>query len=624
MLKSAVTHTQKQMVDGDDEGLVCCGTRIVKKTIIRRCGAKHLSSKNIDPVLHRVYSNRGINDISMIDKTLSKLPHPSKMLGIESAVKRLIDALQSKQKILIIGDFDADGATSTALMILGLGSMGFSFVQYLVPNRFEFGYGLSKEIVDSAMRLEPALIITVDNGISSCQGVEEASQRGVDVIITDHHLPGKELPNAHSIINPNQLGCKFPSKNLAGVGVALYLLLALRTALREINWFVSQDIDEPKLSVWLDLVALGTIADVVPLDQVNRTLVHHGLKRIREGYCRPGISAMLRVAGKNQSGVNASDLGFKLGPSLNAAGRLKDISIGIQCLLTSDVGTALKLANHLNALNQERRALEEGMQADALHLIEGLQLGQSERLPNVICLYKPDWHEGILGLLASRIKERYHRPVLICARESKSVGPTHQVKGSCRSIPKLHIRDALSAVASKHADLAMKFGGHAMAAGFSIREDRLELLFTAFRKHVNNTLKNENFNDVCLTDGELDVTQINIKTATLLDDAGPWGSEFPEPTFDGIFIVESQQILKKKYLKMTLSFPEQRDSMLDAICFNVDVNEWNNEKTSTLHCVYRLKLNEYRGAVRLQLLIDYFQPIYQIKAASVWSKSQGS
>jgi single-stranded-DNA-specific exonuclease len=326
---------------------------------------------------------------------------------------------------------------------------------------------------------------------------------------------------------------------------------------------------------------------------------------------------MLRLAGKNQSGVNASDLGFKLGPRLNAAGRLKDISIGIQCLLTSDVGTALKLANHLNALNQERRAIEEGMQAEALHLIEGLQLGQSERLPNVICLYKPDWHEGILGLLASRIKERYHRPVLICARESTSVGPTYQVKGSCRSIPKLHIRDALSAVALKHADLEMKFGGHAMAAGFSIREDRLELLFTAFRKHVNYTLKNENFDDVCLTDGELDITQINTKTAALLDDAGPWGSQFPEPTFDGIFIVERQQILKKKYLKMTLSFPEQRNSMLDAICFNVDVNEWNNEKTSALHCVYRLKLNEYRGTERLQLLIDYFQPIYHKKAASV-------
>ena len=589
----------------------------MKKTIIRRCGAKNLSSKNIDPVLHRVYSNRGINDISMVDKTLSKLPHPSKMLGIEAAVQRLIDALQLKQKVLIIGDFDADGATSTALMILGLGSLGFSSVQYLVPNRFEFGYGLTREIVDLAMGLKPALIITVDNGISSNQGVEKASQNGVDVIITDHHLPGKKLPDAYSIINPNQIGCKFPSKNLAGVGVAFYLLLALRTALRENNWFVSRDIGEPNLAVWLDLVALGTIADVVPLDQVNRTLVHHGLKRIREGYCRPGISAMLRVAGKNQSGVNASDLGFKVGPSLNAAGRLKDISIGIQCLLTNDVGTALELAKHLNTLNQERRALEEGMQVEAQHLLEGLQLGQSERLPNVICLFKPDWHEGILGLLASRIKERYHRPVLICARESASVGPTYQVKGSCRSIPKLHIRDALSAVALKHADLAMQFGGHAMAAGFSIREDRLELLFTALRKHVSTTLKKEDFNDVCLTDGELDITQLNIKTAMLLDEAGPWGPEFPEPTFDGIFIVERQQILKKKYLKMTLSFPEQRDSMLDAICFNVDVNEWNNDKINALHCVYRLQRNEYRGTERLQLLIDYFQPIHQTKVASV-------
>tara|TARA_E500000178_G_scaffold121570_1_gene121578 strand:+ start:19171 stop:20988 length:1818 start_codon:yes stop_codon:yes gene_type:complete len=605
------------MRDGKYEGMVSRGTRIVKKTIIRRGAANFLFSKNIDPVLQRVYSNRGITDMSMVNKTLCDLPHPSKMLGIESAVQRLIDALQLKQKVLIIGDFDADGATSTALMILGLGSLGFSSVQYLVPNRFEFGYGLTREIVDLAIGLKPALIITVDNGISSYQGVEKASQYGVDVIITDHHLPGEELPDAYSIINPNQIGCKFPSKNLAGVGVAFYLLLALRTALRENNWFVSRDIGEPNLAVWLDLVALGTIADVVPLDQVNRTLVHHGLKRIREGYCRPGISAMLRVAGKNQSGVNASDLGFKVGPSLNAAGRLKDISIGIQCLLTNDVGTALELAKHLNTLNQERRALEESMQVEAQHLLEGLQLGQSERLPNVICLYKPDWHEGILGLLASRIKERYHRPVLICARESASVGPSYQVKGSCRSIPKLHIRDALSAVALKHADLAMKFGGHAMAAGFSIREDRLELLFTALRKYVGTTLKNEDFNDVCLTDGELDITQINIKTAMLLDEAGPWGPKFPEPTFDGIFIVERQQILKKKYLKMTLSFPEQRDSMLDAICFNVDVNEWNNDKINALHCVYRLQRNEYRGIERLQLLIDYFQPIHQKKAVSV-------
>ncbi len=596
----------------------------MKRTITLRGSDNFLSSGNIDPLLQRVFSNRGITDVSMLDKTFSKLPHPSKMLGIDSAVSRLVDALQSEQKILIIGDFDADGATSTALMMLGLGGMGFSLVQYLVPNRFEFGYGLSEEIVDIAIELKPDLIITVDNGVSSVKGVDTASQYGIDVIITDHHLPSEALPNAHSIINPNQLGCEFPAKNLAGVGVAFYLLLALRTALREKNWFVSRGIVEPNLSVWLDLVALGTIADVVPLDQVNRTFVHHGLKRIREGYCRPGISAMLRIAGKHQCRVDAPDLGFKLGPRLNAAGRLKDISIGIQCLLTDDMGTALELANYLDELNRERRSIEEGMQAEALHLLEGLQLGNSDRIPSVICLYKPNWHEGILGLLASRIKEKYHRPVLICARESKSVKPPYQLKGSCRSVPKLHIRDALEAIASEHADLVMKFGGHAMAAGLSICEDRLELLFTALCKHVSKKLKKEDLTSVCLSDGELDITQINIKTARLLHDAGPWGAQFPEPTFDGIFIVERQQILSKKHLKMTLSHPEREDSMLDAISFNIDVDKWNNEKVRTLRCVYRLQINEYRGIEKLQLLIDYFQPVQSTKSTSAEFRSQGS
>jgi len=596
----------------------------VKRTITLRGSDNFLSSGNIDPLLQRVFSNRGITDVSMLDKTFSKLPHPSKMLGIDSAVCRIVDALQSEQKILIIGDFDADGATSTALMMLGLGGMGFALVQYLVPNRFEFGYGLSEEIVDIAIELKPDLIITVDNGVSSFQGVDKASQYGIDVIITDHHLPSDALPNAHSIINPNQLGCEFPSKNLAGVGVAFYLLLALRTALREKNWFVSRGIVEPNLSVWLDLVALGTVADVVPLDQVNRTFVHHGLKRIREGYCRPGISAMLRVAGKNQCRVDAPDLGFKLGPRLNAAGRLKDISIGIKCLLTDHMGTALELVNHLDELNQERRSIEEGMQAEALHLLEGLQLGNPDHIPSVICLYKPDWHEGVLGLLASRLKEKYHRPVLICARESKSFKPPYQLKGSCRSVPKLHIRDALEAIASEHADLAMKFGGHAMAAGLSICEDRLELLFTALRKHVSKKLKKEDFTSVCLSDGELDITQINIKTARLLHNAGPWGAQFPEPTFDGVFIVKRQQILSKKHLKMTLSHPEREDSMLDAIYFNVDVDNWNNERVSTLRCVYRLQINEYRGIEKLQLLIDYFQPVQHIKSTSTEFRSQGS
>ena len=564
------------MRDGKYEGMVSRGTRIVKKTIIRRGAANFLFSKNIDPVLQRVYSNRGITDMSMVNKTLCDLPHPSKMLGIESAVQRLIDALQLKQKVLIIGDFDADGATSTALMILGLGSLGFSSVQYLVPNRFEFGYGLTREIVDLAIGLKPALIITVDNGISSYQGVEKASQYGVDVIITDHHLPGEELPDAYSIINPNQIGCKFPSKNLAGVGVAFYLLLALRTALRENNWFVSRDIGEPNLAAWLDLVALGTIADVVPLDQVNRTLVHHGLKRIREGYCRPGISAMLRVAGKNQSGVNASDLGFKVGPSLNAAGRLKDISIGIQCLLTNDVGTALELAKHLNTLNQERRALEEGMQVEAQHLLEGLQLGQSERLPNVICLYKPDWHEGILGLLASRIKERYHRPVLICARESASVGPSYQVKGSCRSIPKLHIRDALSAVALKHADLAMKFGGHAMACGLKIKEVNLNAFIHLLQESADECYDASEYIEQSEYDAVLREDELTLQFTKFLKDITPWGQSFPEPAFCGYFCIRDRFLMGGgRHIRLRIQFDGGHE-VFTAVVFNIDQKPWGS------------------------------------------------
>jgi single-stranded-DNA-specific exonuclease len=559
-------------------------------------------SSELDPLLQRIYQSRGINNQLALDRQLSCLPAPSLLSGMTEAVERLITALQQDQQIVIVGDFDADGATSSALMMLALRAMGFQRLEFLVPNRFDYGYGLTPEIVDLATQHKPQLIVTVDNGISSIEGVAHAADLNIDVIVTDHHLPGKTLPEAWAIINPNQPGCVFPSKNLAGVGVAFYLLSGLRKTLRDIGWFTDNGMEEPNMAAWLDLVALGTVADVVPLDQVNRALVHQGLMRIRSGRCRPGIQALLRIAGKNPKRLVATDLGFAIGPRLNAAGRLDDISLGIQCLLTDDLNEAMQTAESLDQLNKDRRSIEQSMQKEAMMELDKLTL-DSERLPSALCLFRPDWHQGVVGLVASRLKEKHHRPVVAFARADDG-----SLKGSSRSIPGLHIRDAMDAVATQNPGLISKFGGHAMAAGLTLEEKNLTWFVEAFQAHVEKVLNPEDLNAKIITDGNLISDQISMYTAENLREAGPWGQQFPEPCFEGTFLINQQRVVGENHLKLVLSHPSAPKLSIDAIYFNMDVEQWPNNKIQQARCVYRLDINEFRGQQKLQLLVQYMMP----------------
>ena len=555
----------------------------------------------LDPLLQRIYQSRGIDSQASLDRRLNCLPEPQSMTGLDAATQRLVTAAKKQQSVLIVGDFDADGATSSALMVLGLRAMGFQSVDFLVPNRFDYGYGLTPEIVDLASEKSPDLIITVDNGISSVEGVARANKLAIEVIVTDHHLPGTQLPDAVAIVNPNQQGCDFPSKNLAGVGVAFYLLIALRTELRQQQWFDQQQIAEPNLSQWLDLVALGTVADVVPLDQVNRALVHQGLLRIRSGHSRPGIQALLRIAGKNPARLVATDLGFALGPRLNAAGRLDDISLGIQCLLCDDPQQALHTAQALDELNQDRKSIETGMQQQALAIVE--QLGLDDKsMPAALSLFQPDWHQGVVGLLASRIKEKYHRPVVAFAR-----GDNGDLKGSCRSIPGLHIRDTLDAVATQNPGLITKFGGHAMAAGLSLNEDKLSEFEQAFEQQVAQLVTEDDLQARLITDGCLEAQQLSMHTAEMLRDAGPWGQLFPEPCFQGDFRIVQQRIVGERHLKLVLAPHNQPEIAIDAIWFNIDTARWPNPEAETVHCVYRLDITEFRGLESLQLMVQHLQ-----------------
>ena len=581
--------------------------------MIHRRGAPEIprALSALDPLLQRIYATRGICEAQELDRGLAGLPHPNQLLGIDAAVTRLLHALKLQQRVVVVGDFDADGATSSALMVMGLRAMGFQSVRFLVPNRFEFGYGLTPEIVVLASAHNPDLILTVDNGMSSVAGVVEANRRLIDVVITDHHLPGDALPAACAIVNPNQLGCSFPSKNLAGVGVTFYLLTALRTALREVDGFLEQGIAEPNIATWLDLVALGTVADVVPLDRVNRILIHQGLLRIRRGYCRPGIAALLRVAGKNPSDLVASDLGFAIGPRLNAAGRLDDMSVGIHCLLTEDAQEALVAANQLDALNRDRKVIEQGMQEEAKQLMEQLDVAENANLPSVLCLFQPDWHEGVVGLLASRIKDQYQRPVVAFARQSVVQGSSsssQELKGSCRSIPKLHIRDALDAVATRHPTILTKFGGHAMAAGLSIAEEHYGEFVEALTDVVTERLTATDFEAVLVTDGMLAPEQLSLQTALMLRAEGPWGQQFSEPVFDGSFFLLEQRLVADRHLKLVIAHPAQPNQRLDAIQFNIDPEDWPNAGIKQVECVYRLDINDYKGLQKLQLIIDYLAP----------------
>jgi single-stranded-DNA-specific exonuclease len=560
-------------------------------------------SDDVSPFLQKIFQSRGLFSDSDLNLNLTQLPSPDKLLGLDTAVGHLVDALEMQKKILIVGDFDADGATSSALMMLALRAMGFESVDFLVPNRFDYGYGLTPEIVELAQQKTPDIIITVDNGISSVDGVACANKLGIKVIITDHHLPGKVLPDAAAIINPNQPDCEFPCKNLAGVAVAFYLLSALRAKLRTNQWFEKNSLPVPNMANYLDLVALGTVADVVPLDQVNRVLVNQGLLRIRSGLARPGILALLRIAGKDHSRIVASDMGFAVGPRLNAAGRLDDITRGIQCLLTDDPSQALELAQELEQLNQDRKAIEQGMQQEALKIVDDLPLDGQQELPAALCLYQADWHQGVVGLLASRIKEKFHRPVAVFANDKEGI-----LKGSVRSIPGLHIRDALDAVATQNPGLITKFGGHAMAAGLSLEKSSLKAFEQALQQQVMDTIEPDDLEATLKTDGELAACLMTKQSAETIRDAGPWGQSFPEPSFQGIFILKSQRIVGERHLKVVLAPVDDESQQLDGIYFNIDIDQWPTSIT-TVHCVYRLDINEFRGRETLQLLIQYMATV---------------
>lgn len=557
---------------------------------------------DIPPLLKRIYAARGITTPQQLNRELTNIVSYKTLKGIDEAATLLEHALIEQQSIVIIGDYDSDGATATALAMQGLRMLGAHNVNYLIPNRFDYGYGLSPEIVNMAIKTyQPQLIVTVDNGITSLDGVNTAKQAGIKVLITDHHLPGEQLPNADVIVNPNQADCSFPCKSIAGVGVMFYVLIALRARLREQNYFLQKQLTEPNLAELLDLVALGTVADVVPLDTNNRTLVYQGLKRIQKGRVRHGIRALLQLAGKELDTITASDLGFIVGPRLNAAGRLDDMQLGIDCLLADNEADAYEKAAQLDTLNRQRRTIEQAMQKGALQQLESITL---DNLPYGICLFNDQWHEGVIGILASRLKDKYHRPTIIFAEtEQKGI-----LKGSARSITHINIRDTLQNIASQYPDLMDKFGGHAMAAGLVLQKEQLALFQTAFNQEVAKQLGNEPLDKIIVTDGVLSQEDFCLAQAKQLAEAGPWGQSFPEPLFNGVFWIEQQRLLKDKHLKLVLR-TEDKQQQVDAIAFNIDNTVWPNSTIKQANIVYKLMVNEYNGQQNLQLLVTHLQPL---------------
>ena len=563
-----------------------------------RVDDSHLPA-HLHPVIKQIYAARGVSDPVELDNRASTLLNFNLFKDMDKACTLLVEALQQQSKILIVGDFDADGATSTSVLMEGLALFGFQYVDYLVPDRFSLGYGLSPALAEQIVNIAPDLVITVDNGISCISGVEIVKSAGIKVLITDHHLQGEQLPNADAIVNPNQHSCNFPSKSIAGVGVAFYLLVALRHSLRELQYFTTQQQPEPNLAELLDIVALGTVADVVALDANNRTLVYQGLARIRSGKTRPGITALIEVAKRNAARLSASDFGFALAPRLNAAGRLDDMSLGIACLLSKDINQARRIAGELDALNHERREIEAGMQQEAQAVLERLVSAQ-QSVPDVVCLYQDDWHQGVIGILAGRLKERYHRPAIIFAQ-----GDEGEIKGSCRSIEGLHMRDLLEQINTQHPDLIAKFGGHAMAAGLTILERDFERFKMAFTDAASAILTEEHKQSVLLTDGELPATCFNLDFAQLLQQAGPWGQQFPEPVFEGVFELIQQRIVGEKHLKLVLK--HSSGQLVDAIAFNIDVKAWPKTAAQYAKLAYQLDINEFRGKFSLQLLVREIQ-----------------
>ncbi|MDF7759368.1 single-stranded-DNA-specific exonuclease RecJ [Kosakonia cowanii] len=557
---------------------------------------------SLPPLLRRLYASRGVKSDRDLERSVKGMLPWQQLTGIDDAVSHLYNAMREGLRIIVVGDFDADGATSTALSVLALRSLGCDNVSYLVPNRFDDGYGLSPEVVDQAHTRGAQLILTVDNGISSHAGVAHAHELGIPVVVTDHHLPGDTLPEAEAIVNPNLRNCDFPSKSLAGVGVAFYLMLALRAFLRDNGWFEARGIAMPNLAELLDLVALGTVADVVPLDANNRILTWQGLSRIRAGRCRPGIKALLEIANREAHKLAASDLGFALGPRLNAAGRLDDMSVGVALLLCDSLGEARQLASDLDALNQTRKEIEQGMQAEALTLCEQLERS-SETLPGGLAMYHPEWHQGVVGILASRIKERFHRPVIAFAPAGEGV-----LKGSGRSIQGLHMRDALERLDTLYPGMMLKFGGHAMAAGLTLEEANFDAFQQRFGDLVTEWLDPALLQGEILSDGPLTAQEMTLEVAEMLREAGPWGQMFPEPIFDGEFRLLQQRLVGERHLKVMLE-PIGGGPLLDGIAFNVDTAIWPDNGVRQVKIAYKLDVNEFRGNRSVQLIIENLWPL---------------
>lgn len=555
---------------------------------------------SIHPVLKRIYASRNIKSSEDLDYSLGSLIPYEELSGVDDAVILLQEMITQKKRILIVADFDADGATSCALAIRGLTAMGAEDVIYVVPNRFEHGYGLSPKIVDVALDHDPDLIVTVDNGISSISGVEHAKKNGIKVLITDHHLPGDKLPSADVIINPQLKENKFPSKNLAGVGVIFYILLALRAKLKAENWFDEKNIKYPNLANLLDLVALGTISDLVPLDKNNRTMVAHGLKLMRKNKSKAGILAILNQSGRQLSTLTSGDLSFAIAPRLNAAGRLTDMSLGIECLLTDDKENATEMAKKLNQLNIERRQIQDNMEEQAFTEFEKYLQDTSKKIPHGICIYNQNWHQGVVGILAAKIKEKFNRPVIVFAQECQGI-----LKGSARSITELHIKDVFDEIARLYPELILTFGGHAMAAGLTIEESQFDRFSDVFNKVVDRYISSDSLEDQCLTDGELSGDDFSLPLALAIQNAGPWGQSFPEPIFVGQFKILDKRVVGESHLKLKLQ--SRNNNTLDAIAFNMTDDDWPS-KLEQIISTYRLGINNYRGHSQVQLFIEHIEP----------------
>lgn len=583
-----------------------------KSSSIRRRNASisdELKNSNLHPLLKKIYANRGVTKLQQIEYDLKGLLDFSLLKDIDTAAEIVSQVIIDNKRIVVVGDFDADGATSCAVMIRSLRAFGLDNVDYLVPNRFDFGYGLSPQIVDVAAQLKtdekPDLIITVDNGISSIEGVKHANELGIPVVITDHHLAADTLPEAAAIVNPNQPGCEFPSKMIAGVGVAFYLMLAVRACLREKNWFNKTSArTEPNMAKYLDLVALGTVADVVPLDENNRILVEAGLLRIRANKACSGINALLTIAGKAIENCSSQDFGFIIGPRLNAAGRLDDMSVGIECLLSDNYEQAFKYASTLNQMNIKRRQIEGEMLEQAFHLLnqQVAILDDAETITDALALYDKQWHQGVVGLLASRIKEKYHRPVIAFADAGNG-----ELKGSGRSIPGLHLRDVLDAVDKQNKNLIEKFGGHAMAAGLTIKQENLPLFQQVFCQQVSAVLRPEDLENINESDGVVMEEYMTIEATEIFKYASPWGQLFPEPVFDDVFKVSNWRIVGEKHLKLEL-MKQDSGACYSAIAFNKTDDDLP-EGESDIRIVYRLDVNEFRGKRNLQLIVQHIEAV---------------